>query len=160
MSSPPVPWRHVRTVTFLFAPLWAGSGLLFGVAGLGYAWVRSERWEARQPLLISGHELLSSQPSLERLKTGLLEATLRTSQLAGTLTENNPKLRAAISQLGGRRDEPAARARTAASCRPSGRGPGGGVDVGRDRRGVDLRVRRRLPGRPGAGGTATRASLE
>jgi uncharacterized protein involved in exopolysaccharide biosynthesis len=50
-----------------------------------------------QKLLISGGDLLKSQPSLQRLKSGLIDAQLRSSQLAGTLTRQNPKRKAAIA---------------------------------------------------------------
>jgi uncharacterized protein involved in exopolysaccharide biosynthesis len=50
-----------------------------------------------QQLLISGGDLLASQPSLQRLKEGLIDAQLATSQLAGLYTAQNPKRRAAIA---------------------------------------------------------------
>ncbi|MEM9828867.1 MAG: hypothetical protein AAF958_19935 [Planctomycetota bacterium] len=46
-------------------------------------------------LLIAGPDIVASQPSLQRLKDGLIDAQLRSSSLAGTLTANNPKRRAA-----------------------------------------------------------------
>ncbi len=48
-------------------------------------------------LLVSGGELLSRQPSLQRLKDGLIDAQLERSQLSGRLTDENPKMRAAIA---------------------------------------------------------------
>ena len=53
---------------------------------------------ARNPqrLLISGSQLLEQQPSLSRLKDGLIDAQLAASQMAGLFTPNNPKLRAAM----------------------------------------------------------------
>lgn len=50
-----------------------------------------------QKLLISGGDLLSTQPSLQRLKDGLIDAQLRASQLSGIYTLENPKRRAAIA---------------------------------------------------------------
>jgi len=48
-------------------------------------------------LLVSGGELLNRQPSLQRLKDGLIDAQLERSRLAGRLTEANPKMKAALS---------------------------------------------------------------
>ena len=42
--------------------------------------------------------MLTRQPSLQRLKDGLIDAQLRRSQLAGSLTEANPKMRASIAE--------------------------------------------------------------
>jgi uncharacterized protein involved in exopolysaccharide biosynthesis len=50
-----------------------------------------------QQLLISGGDLLASQPSLQRLKDGLIDAQLASSQLAGVYTVDNPKRRAAMA---------------------------------------------------------------
>ncbi|MEM6471641.1 MAG: hypothetical protein AAF802_18925 [Planctomycetota bacterium] len=50
-----------------------------------------------QKLLISSGDLLKSQPSLQRLKDGLIDAQLRASQLSGVYTLQNPKRRAAIA---------------------------------------------------------------
>lgn len=46
-------------------------------------------------LLISGAELLSRQPSLQRLKDGVIDAQLARSQLSGRLTPEHPRMRAA-----------------------------------------------------------------
>ena len=53
--------------------------------------------EDPQKLLISGSDLLNSQPSLQRLKDGLIDAQLKASQLSGVYTMQNPKRRAAIA---------------------------------------------------------------
>lgn len=52
--------------------------------------------ENPQKLLVSGGELLSTQPSLLRLKDGLIDAQLKTSQLSGIYTSDHPRLRAAL----------------------------------------------------------------
>lgn len=46
-------------------------------------------------LLTTPNELLQSQPTLRRLKEGLVDAQLRTAQLSGGLTENHPSYKAA-----------------------------------------------------------------
>lgn len=48
-------------------------------------------------LLIVGSDILTGQPSLQRLKDGLIDAQLAASQLAGVYTEQNPKRRAAVA---------------------------------------------------------------
>lgn len=53
--------------------------------------------EDPQRLVISGGDLLNSQPSLQRLKDGLIDAQLKASQLSGVYTLSNPKRRAAIA---------------------------------------------------------------
>ena len=46
-------------------------------------------------LLINGDDLLRSQPSLQRLKEGLIDAQLQASKLVGVYTAENPKRKAA-----------------------------------------------------------------
>ncbi len=48
-------------------------------------------------LLVSGGELLSRQPSLQRLKEGLIDAQIQRSKLAGRLTQEHPLMKAAIA---------------------------------------------------------------
>ena len=50
-----------------------------------------------QHLLVSGGDLLASQPSLQRLKDGLIDAQLAASQLSGIYTDENPKQKAAVA---------------------------------------------------------------
>lgn len=52
--------------------------------------------EDPQKLLVSGGDLLSAQPSLLRMKDGLIQAQLESSQLSGRYTDVHPRLRAAI----------------------------------------------------------------
>ena len=53
--------------------------------------------ENPQHLLVSGGDLLSSQPSLQRLKEGLIDAQIQASRLSSVYTKANPKRRAAIA---------------------------------------------------------------
>ena len=48
-------------------------------------------------LLIAGGEILGSQPTLKRLKDGMIDAQLEASKLGGRYTGNHPKMRAAIT---------------------------------------------------------------
>lgn len=43
------------------------------------------------------NRLLESQPSLKRLKDGLVDAQLRTAELSGTMSKDHPKVQAALS---------------------------------------------------------------
>ena len=52
MTSAPIPWKHVRNVLVLFAPLWVGATFLFGVLGVGYALISGDMYSARQPLVV------------------------------------------------------------------------------------------------------------
>ncbi len=52
MSTSPIPWKHLRNVLVLFAPLWVGAMLFFGVAGIVYALFSSSIWSAHQPLVV------------------------------------------------------------------------------------------------------------
>jgi hypothetical protein len=47
-------------------------------------------------ILVSGGDLLSTQPSLQRLKDGLIDAQLATSRLSGNYTTSHPKHRASV----------------------------------------------------------------
>ncbi len=47
-------------------------------------------------LLIAGNDVLQSQPSLQRLKDGLVDAQLQTSSMVGIYTERHPRRRAAM----------------------------------------------------------------
>ena len=48
-------------------------------------------------LIAAPSQLLDSQPSLRRLKEGLVDAQLRTANLRGTMNEAHPKVRAAMA---------------------------------------------------------------
>ena len=50
-----------------------------------------------QHLLVSGGDMLTAQPSLQRLKDGLIDAQIQASQLSSIYTLENPKRRAAIA---------------------------------------------------------------
>ena len=50
-----------------------------------------------EKMLISGSDLLESQPSLLRLKEGLIAAQLRSSELSAHYKDSNPKRRAALT---------------------------------------------------------------
>ncbi len=53
--------------------------------------------EDPQQLLINGGDLLSDQPSLLRLKEGLIDAQIKSSEQSGVYTDANPKQRVALA---------------------------------------------------------------
>ncbi|WP_164104189.1 GumC family protein [Candidatus Laterigemmans baculatus] len=52
--------------------------------------------ENPQHLLVAGSELLSTQPTLQRIKEGLIDAQLAASQLSGRYTADHPRMRSAV----------------------------------------------------------------
>jgi hypothetical protein len=48
----PIAWKHLRYVLILFSPLWIGSAILFGAAGIGYSMVSRDYWSASQPMVL------------------------------------------------------------------------------------------------------------
>ncbi|MEP1645816.1 MAG: hypothetical protein ABJK10_16645, partial [Rhodopirellula bahusiensis] len=81
MSAAPIPWKHIRNILVLFAPVWGGAAVLFGVLGLGTALFSSDRWAARQPLVLRDEATgavdrlgrFSSQTDLKAAQETLLE---------------------------------------------------------------------------------------
>lgn len=58
-------------------------------------YLRSARQDVAQVVAMP-NRLLESQPSLKRLKDGLVDAQLRTAELSGTMSKDHPKVQAAI----------------------------------------------------------------
>lgn len=52
--------------------------------------------EDPQHLLVSGGDLLNTQPTLQRIKDGLIDAQLIASQLSGRYTSDHPRMRSAM----------------------------------------------------------------
>lgn len=97
MSSAPIPWRHLRRVLVSFAPLWLGSTLLFGLAGVGYLTVRQSWWAARQPLVLrdeaTATEWLGRFASLTELKAAqetMLELARNPEVVSAALRDIGP----------------------------------------------------------------------
>ena len=97
MSSAPIPWRHLRRVLISFAPVWLGSTLLFGLAGVGYLTVRQSWWAARQPLVLrdeaTATEWLGRFASLTELKAAqetLLELARNPEVVSAALRDIGP----------------------------------------------------------------------
>jgi hypothetical protein len=51
-QSQPIPWKHLRYVLVLFAPLWISTALLFAVAGIGFSMFSRDLWTASQPMVL------------------------------------------------------------------------------------------------------------
>ncbi len=97
-TTAPIPWKHVRNVLVLFAPLWAGAMFLFGIAGCGYSLLRKDVWSARLPLVVrdevsqSAHRLgrFPSQTELKAAQETLLEMAQNREVVAAALREIGP----------------------------------------------------------------------
>ncbi len=97
MSSSPIPWKHVRNVLVLFAPLWCGTTLLFGVMGVGYALFKSDVYSASQPLVVRD-EASSSVARLGRFPSQTeLKAAQKTIQ---EMSHNREVVAAALRRIG------------------------------------------------------------
>lgn len=97
MSSAPIPWKHVRNVLVLFAPLWVGAGILFGCLGAGYAIVRSDVYAARQPLVVRDE----ATGSVDRMGRFNSQSELKAAQETILEMAQNPEVVAdALRQIG------------------------------------------------------------
>ncbi len=98
MSSAPIPWKHIRNVLILFAPLWVGATILFGALGIGYAMFRSDSYLARQPLVVRDQANNSfarlgrfpSQTELKAAQETILEMTQNPEVVAAALRQIGP----------------------------------------------------------------------
>ncbi len=98
MTSPaPIPWQHVRNVLMLFAPLWVGAAVLFGVAGGSFALLSKSMWSARQPLVVRD-EAANSADRLGRFES---QNDLKAAQETILEMAQNPEVvAAAMRQIG------------------------------------------------------------
>ncbi|MEO9595564.1 hypothetical protein [Rhodopirellula bahusiensis] len=98
MSAAPIPWKHIRNILVLFAPVWGGAAVLFGVLGLGTALFSSDRWAARQPLVLRDEATgavdrlgrFSSQTDLKAAQETLLEMARNPEVVAAALRDVGP----------------------------------------------------------------------
>ncbi|MGB7345610.1 MAG: hypothetical protein WBD20_15455 [Pirellulaceae bacterium] len=96
-AAAPIPWKHVRNVLVLFAPLWLGATLIFGVSGVGYALVKKERWSARQPLVVRDE----ATGSVDRLGRFPSQTELKAAQETILEMVQNPEVVSkALQQIG------------------------------------------------------------
>lgn len=97
MSAPPVPWKHLRNVLVLFAPLWVGATCLFGALGLVYSVFSSDVWSARQPLIVRDE----ATSAVDRLGRFSSQTELKAAQeTVLEMAQNREVVAAALKQIG------------------------------------------------------------
>ncbi|QDT13023.1 hypothetical protein [Planctomycetes bacterium K23_9] len=97
-ATAPIPWKHVRNVLVLFAPLWIGATLVFGVCGVGYALVSKDKYSARQPLVVRDEATGSvdrlgrfpSQTELKAAQETILEMVQNPEVVSNALVQIGP----------------------------------------------------------------------
>ena len=97
-SSAPIPWKHIRNVLVLFAPLWIGAALLFGMFSGAFALLSKSEWSARQPLVVRDEASSSvarlgrfaSQTELKAAQETILEMTRNPEVVSAALQELGP----------------------------------------------------------------------
>lgn len=98
MSAAPIPWKHLRNILVLFAPVWGGAALLFGTIGVFLALFASDRWAARQPLVLRDEAggavdrlgRFESQTELKAAQETILEMARNPEVVAGALRDLGP----------------------------------------------------------------------
>ncbi|TWU21473.1 hypothetical protein Pla52o_36590 [Novipirellula galeiformis] len=98
MSAAPIPWKHVRNVLVVFAPLWMGATVLFAFFGVCVALFSSDVYSARQPLVVRNEASTSldrsgrfnSQTELKSAQETILEMTQNPEVVAGALRQIGP----------------------------------------------------------------------
>ncbi|MDV6029553.1 MAG: hypothetical protein F9B45_05490 [Phycisphaera sp. RhM] len=98
MSAAPIPWKHIRNVLVLFAPLWIGAVLVFGLIGVSYSFLTSDVYSARQPLVVRDEATravdrlgrFASQTELKAAQETILEMAQNREVVAAALREIGP----------------------------------------------------------------------
>ncbi|MCA9139308.1 MAG: hypothetical protein KDB00_21185 [Planctomycetales bacterium] len=98
MSAAPIPWKHIRNVLVLFAPLWVGAVAAFGLIGVIYALFSADVYSARQPLVVRDEATravdrlgrFASQTELKAAQETILEMTQNREVVAAALREIGP----------------------------------------------------------------------
>jgi uncharacterized protein involved in exopolysaccharide biosynthesis len=106
MTSAPIPWKHVRNVLVLFAPLWGGAAILFGIIGAGFAVISSDVYSARLPIVVRDE----ATSSFDRLGRFASQSELKAAQeTILEMTQNPEVVAAALRQIGppGGKQDPA-----------------------------------------------------
>ncbi|KAA5543227.1 hypothetical protein FYK55_13200 [Roseiconus nitratireducens] len=97
MSSAPIPWKHVRNVLILFAPLWVGAILLFGTIGVTYSLLSPDIYCARQPLVVRDE----AGSTVDRLGRFASQTELKAAQeTILEMAQNREVVAAALRQIG------------------------------------------------------------
>lgn len=96
-ATAPIPWKHLRNVLIMFAPLWVGSTILFGIGGLGVALLSQDTWSARQPLVLRDE----ANGAVDRLGRFSSQTELKAAQETILEMSQNPEVvTAALRQIG------------------------------------------------------------
>lgn len=97
MTSTPIPWKHIRNVLVLFAPLWCGVAILFGAIGAGYSVLRPDFYSARQPIVVRDE----ATTSFDRLGRFASQTELKAAQeTILEMTQNPEVVSEALHQIG------------------------------------------------------------
>jgi hypothetical protein len=96
-TTAPIPWKHTRNILVLFAPLWLGATVLFGVTGACFALFSRDVWSARQPLVVRDE----ASGSFDRLGRFASQTELKAAQKTILEMAQNPEVVAiALRQIG------------------------------------------------------------
>lgn len=97
MSAAPIPWKHIRNVLVLFAPLWIGAVLIFGLIGVGYSFLSEDTYSARQPLVVRDE----ASSAVDRLGRFASQTELKAAQeTILEMTQNREVVSAALRAIG------------------------------------------------------------
>ena len=97
MSAAPIPWKHIRNVLVLFAPLWVGATIVFGLMGSCYALFSADKYSARQPLIVRDQ----ANGSVLRLGRFASMTDLKAAQeTVLEMTQSHEVVRNALQQIG------------------------------------------------------------
>ncbi|MCC9603623.1 hypothetical protein LOC67_23990 [Stieleria sp. JC731] len=97
MSAPPIPWKHIRNVLVLFAPIWIGAVLIFGFLGGVYALLSEDIFAARQPLVVRDE----ATRAVDRLGRFASQTELKAAQeTILEMAQNREVVAAALRQIG------------------------------------------------------------
>ena len=97
MSAAPIPWKHIRNVLVLFAPIWIGAMVIFGILGAGYALVSKDVYSARQPLVVRDE----ATRAVDRLGRFASQTELKAAQeTILEMAQNREVVAAALRQIG------------------------------------------------------------
>jgi hypothetical protein len=98
MSAASIPWKHIRNLLVLFAPLWIGAMLVFGLIGISYSFFSGEVYSARQPLVVRDDAIravdrlgrFASQTELKAAQETILEMAQDREVVAAALRQIGP----------------------------------------------------------------------
>ncbi|MCD0463695.1 GumC domain-containing protein [Roseiconus lacunae] len=98
MSAPPIPWKHIRNVLVLFAPIWIGAVIVFGLLGGVYSLFSKDIYAARQPLVVRDEATravdrlgrFASQTELKAAQETILEMAQNREVVAAALRHIGP----------------------------------------------------------------------